>query len=135
MLQDDVSGAGSPVEWRIQTNATIEIDQAKTTATLELGGKKLSAVILNAPSGVEFSKEDPVKPSGAPESPATATWNGESYDGNPPHPGVSVLAITVPNGGDFSLQVLFNPDYGSDVKLVTPERVAVTEWSTTSHKN
>jgi hypothetical protein len=135
LLQDDVAGATQDVQWRIQTNATISLDSAKTTATLELGGQTLTAKIISPASGAEFSELDPVKLSTDPASPAEFVYNGVSYDGNPEHPGVSVLAVTMANGGDFSLQVVFNPSWGSGFTAVTPPSVPVTEWTTTSHNN
>lgn len=132
-----MTGAGAEVQWRMQTNATITIDSAGTTATLELGGQSLEAKILSPSSGATFAQADPVKLSTDPASPADFVYNGVTYDGNPDHPGVKVLTITMASGTDFSLQVLFNPVYGSDagVSLVTPPNVAVTEWTATSHNS
>jgi hypothetical protein len=92
-------------------------------------GKKLQASILNAPSGVTFSTmtADPM-----PQDPPIPTGQ---YAENPSNEGVTVLVIEYDQGGDFTFQVLLNPQWdgmaASD--FVTPPNVAVSDWSLTSH--
>jgi len=129
LVQDDISGvaAGTNIQWRAHTNATVATDG--TTATLTLNGKTLQASILNAPSGVSFSTmtADPM-----PQDPPIPT--GE-YAENPSNAGVTVLVIETEGGSDLSLQVLLNPQWdgmaASD--FVSPPNVPVSEWSVTSH--
>lgn len=134
LLQDDVTGAGAEVQWRMQTNATITLGEDNKVANLELGGQKLAARILS-PDGATFAEAEPVKLPTDPASPPEASYEGQNFDGNPDHPGVSVLTITMPSGTDFSLQVLFNPEYSGDVSLITPSSVPLGDWSRTSHNN
>ena len=118
----------------MQTNATITFGENNKVANLELGGQKLAARILS-PDSATFAEADPVKLPGDPASPPEASYEGETFDGNPPHPDTRVLTITMPSGTDFSLQVLFNPEYSGDASLITPSSVPVTDWSRTSHNN
>jgi len=127
LLQDDLNNVSQPVEWRMHTNATVAIDDAKTTATLTLGGQTMQVQILNPGSGVGFSTKDAVRASTDPALPAGQT--------DQPNPGVTVLCITLATGGTQSLQVLFNPQWSgmsaSDFK--TPGSVSIDQWSLTSH--
>lgn len=145
LLQDDVTGATTDVQWRMQTNATISLDSAGTTATLTLGGETLQAKLISGPSGATFSNLEPVRYATDPALPAplyensTAGWvdyGSENLNADRSNDGVSVLAVTVTGGGTFSLQVLFNPQYTNTTvldSLVTPPNVTVTDWSLTSH--
>lgn len=128
LLQDDITNANTTSEWRMHTNATVNINGA--TATLTLGGKTLIATILNPPSGVVFTQgpaerypTDPPLPTG-------------QYDADQPNPGVTVLMIEIPTGTN-SIQVLFNPQWDgmSSSDFVTPPSVAIDQWSLTSHNN
>jgi hypothetical protein len=130
LVQDDIAGvpAGTNLQWRAHTNASVTADG--TTATLAFpNGKQLQASILNAPSGVSFSTmaADPM-----PQDPPIPT--GE-YAENPSNAGVTVLVISTDQGGDFTLQVLLNPQWdgmaASD--FLTPPNVPVENWSVTSH--
>ena len=131
LVQDDIAGvaAGTNVQWRAHTNASVT-DVTATTATLTYpNGKSLQASILNAPSGASFStmSAEPM-----PQDPAIPT--GEHAE-NPSNDGVTVLVISTDAGGDFSLQVLLNPQWdgmaASD--FVTPPNVPLSGWSVTSH--
>ncbi|KZO98789.1 hypothetical protein CALVIDRAFT_544643 [Calocera viscosa TUFC12733] len=125
LLQDDIN-APSPIIWRMHTNATVSIDTAGTTATLSLGGQTMSVQLINAPSGAAFSTMQPVRFPTDPPLPAGAV--------DQPNPGVTVLAIQL-GAGQYSLQVLFNPQWPglSSSDYVTPPSVAVTAWTLTSH--
>jgi len=123
LLQDDVD-TSSDIEWRMHTNATVTLNG--NSATLSLGGKTMTVEILNAPSGAEFSMQaaerlpsDPALPDGASDQ---------------PNPGVTVLTIALP-AGQYSLQVLFNPQWdgmkASDFK--TPPSVPIDSWTLDSH--
>ncbi|KAG9085423.1 hypothetical protein FS749_004431 [Ceratobasidium sp. UAMH 11750] len=127
LLQDDLNNVSQSVEWRMHTNATVVIDDAKTTATLSLGGQTMQVQILNPGQGVGFSTKDAVRSQSDPALPA-----GQSDQLNP---GVTVLCISLATGGTQSLQVLFNPQWpgmsASDFK--TPGSVSIDQWSLTSH--
>lgn len=133
LVQDDIAGVplGTNLQWRAHTNASVTVTEGSTTATLEFpNGKQLTASILNAPSGVSFSTmtADPM-----PQDPPIPT--GGDYAYNPSNENVTVLVISTDQGGDFSLQVLLNPQWdgmaASD--FLTPPNVAVQDWSVTSH--
>jgi len=130
LVQDDISGvaAGTNIQWRAHTNASVTTDG--TTATLTLNGKSLQASILNAPSGVSFSTmtADPM-----PQDPPIPT--GNEYAVNPSNAGVTVLVIETEGGSDLSLQVLLNPQWDgmASSDFVTPPSVGVSDWSVTSH--
>jgi len=126
LLQDDIT-ANTTSEWRMHTNAT-EIDINGTTATLSLGGKKLIATIINAPSGVVFTKGSPVRYSTDPPLPSDTASQDQ------PNVGVTVLMIEIPTGTN-SIQVLFNPQWDgmSSNDYVTPPSVPVDQWTLTSH--
>lgn len=125
LLQDDINAQGT-VMWRMHTNATVNIDSGGTSATLTLDGQTLKMTILNAPSGAQFAKGDAVRLAGDPALPS-----GQS---DQPNPGVTVVSISLP-AGQYSLQVLFNPQWSglqaSD--YVTPKSVPLSSWSLTSH--
>ena len=108
----------------MHTNATVSV--SGTTATLTIDQSILQMQILNAPSGAAFG-----------------TANATRFDSDPtppeadqPNPGVTVVTIDLP-AGDYSLQVLFNPQWPgmstSDFK--TPPSVTLSQWSLTSHDN
>lgn len=127
LLQDDLSGVTQSVEWRMHTNATVALDDAKTTATLTLGGQTMQVKLLNPGSGVAFSTKEAVRASTDPALP-----DGQV---DQPNPGVTVLCITLATGGTQSLQVLFNPQWSgmSESDFKTPASVAIDQWSLTSH--
>jgi hypothetical protein len=124
LLQDDISGSQSAVQWRMHTNATIV--PSGTSATLELAGKKVQVSILNAPSGVTFTTAQPVRYSSDPALPTGGT--------DPSNDNVTVLVIDIPSGTN-SIQVLFNPQWPdmNSNQFVTPKSVAIDNWSLTSH--
>lgn len=113
--------------WRAHTNATVG-DNPGTTATLTLNSKTLQATILN-PSGLTFSTMDAVP---LPQDPPIPTGQ---YAENPSNDGVTVLVIETDQGGDFSLQVLLNPQWdGMDASaFVSPPNIPIEQWSVTSH--
>ncbi len=121
LIQDEVT-ATAGVQWRMQTNATIEV--GGTTATLTLDNQKMQVTIVNPPSGATFSRSDAVRFSADPTPPLA----------DQPNPGVSVLIIDLP-AGTYTLQVLFNPQWPgmSASDFVTPKSVALDSWTLTSH--
>ncbi|WWD17872.1 hypothetical protein CI109_102316 [Kwoniella shandongensis] len=125
LLQDDVTSAPS-LEWRMHTNATVTLNQA--TATLALGGQTLVASIVQGPAGAAFATAQPTRASTDPALPTAALDQDQSNDG------VTVLTIPVTEGGTFSLQVLFTPQWGSGFTAVdSVNNVALDSWSLTSH--
>lgn len=107
----------------MHTNATIEA--SGQSATLTRDGKKMQVQIINAPSGAAFSvaKAERLASDATPPAP------------DQPNDGISVLQISLP-AGEYSLQVLFNPQWegmaAGDFK--TPGAVAIDSWTLTSHK-
>lgn len=135
LIQDDISGvpSGTDVQWRAHTNASVTVDTATpTVATLVLNSQTMMATILNAPSGVAFSTASATSDS---SDPAPPTPTGEQKAGNLANPGVTVLVIDNTNGGDFSFQVLLNPQWSGmeSSAFVTPSSVNIDNWSLTSH--
>jgi hypothetical protein len=125
LLQDDINAAGS-VMWRMHTNATVTINSGGTSATLTLDGQTMQMQILNPPSGATFTTQQAVRLAGDPALPSGAT--------DQPNPGVTVLTISLP-AGQYSLQVLFNPQWPGlqQSSYVTPKSVPLSSWSLTSH--
>ncbi|KAH9944202.1 chondroitin AC/alginate lyase [Epithele typhae] len=123
LLQDDINASGD-IMWRMHTNATVTVDG--TTATLKIGDQTLTMSILNAPSGVSLTTGDAVRFSDDPALPA-----GQVDQENP---GVTVVMISLP-AGQYSLQVLFNPQWDgmSSSDFVTPPSVAIDSWTLRSH--
>ena len=109
----------------MHTNATVAVSSSGTSATLTLDGQTLTMTILNAPSGAQFATGQAVRLSGDPALPA-----GQS---DQPNPGVTVVSISLP-AGQYSLQVLFNPQWPSlqASDYVTPSAVPLSSWSLTS---
>lgn len=125
LVQDEINSQ-SPVQWRMHTNATVNIDDGGTSATLTLVGQTMKISMLSPPSGAKFSTSDAVR---------------FASDVTPPvpdqdNPGVTVLIISLPAGTN-NLQVLFNPQWSgmSSSDFVTPKSVALDDWSLTSHNN
>ncbi|KAI0756806.1 chondroitin AC/alginate lyase [Daedaleopsis nitida] len=123
LLQDDIDASGT-VMWRMHTNATVST--SGTSATLQIDDKTLQMSILNAPDGASFSTgeakrfdDDPALPQGNTD---------QSNDG------VTVVMISLP-AGQYSLQVLFNPQWNgmSSSDFKTPGAVSIDNWSLTSH--
>ncbi|EIW64257.1 uncharacterized protein TRAVEDRAFT_68108 [Trametes versicolor FP-101664 SS1] len=123
LVQDDIT-ASQAIMWRMHTNATVTPDG--TSAKLQIGDKTLQMSILNAPSGASFT-----------------TAAAKRLDSDPPlidgqtdqdNPGVTVVQISLP-AGQYSLQVLFNPQWDgmSASDFVTPPAVAIDSWTLTSH--
>jgi DNA replication initiation complex subunit (GINS family) len=131
LIQDDIAGvpSGTNLQWRAHTNASVAVDGTTATLTFPDSQKTLQATILNSPSGVTFStmaaepmSQDPPIPTG-------------EYAENPSNDGVTVLVIETTQGGDFTLQVLLNPQWSgmASSDFVTPPSVNVQDWSVTSH--
>ena len=127
LLQDDIT-ASQPIEWRMHTNATVNVDSSGTFATLTIGSQTMIMQILNMPSGAKLGTAQPVRFSTDPPLP---TGPG---DEDQPNTGVTVVTIDLP-AGSYSLQVLFNPQWPgmSSSDFVTPPSVALDSWTLTSH--
>lgn len=125
LLQDDIT-ASQPIMWRMHTNATVSVDDSGTSATLEIGDKKLTMQLLNPTSDMKITTGPASRLDGDPALPS-----GESDQENP---GVTVVIINM-DAGTKSLQVLFNPQWpgmsASDFK--TPPSVPVSSWKLRSH--
>lgn len=125
LLQDEIT-ASQPIQWRMHTNATVNIDSSGTSATLQIGDQKLQMQILSPSSGASFSTAQPVRFPNDPPLPEGAV--------DSPNPGVTVVTISL-NPGTYNLQVLFNPQWSgmSASDFVTPPSVSLDDWSLTSH--
>lgn len=125
LIQDEITSDNS-VQWRMHTNATVEVDTAGggTSAKLTIGDKTMVVTILNAPSGAVFTSSDAVRMSSDVTPPVA----------DQPNPGVTVLIISLP-AGTYNLQVLFNPQWSGMASgdFVSPKTVALDSWSLTSH--
>lgn len=125
LLQDDIN-AGAGVMWLMHTNASVSVDSGGTSATLTLEGQTMKVEMLNPPSGAQFTTGEAVRLAGDPALPTGQV--------DQPNPGVTVLIISLPVG-QYSLQVLFNPQWAGlqQSNYVTPPSVALSSWSLTSH--
>ena len=123
LLQDDITATGT-IMWRMHTNATVTVDGS--TATLKIGDKTLTMSILNAPDGFSMTTGAAVRFNDDPALPAGQT--------DQENPGVTVVMISLP-AGEYSLQVLFNPQWDgmSSSDFVTPPSVALDSWTLRSH--
>ena len=123
LLQDEIQ-ATAAIQWRMHTNATIDL--AGTVANLAIGSKKLQVEILNPPSGAAFGTAQPVRYAGDPALPSNATDQQNT--------GVSVLTINLP-AGQYNLQVLFTPQWDgmSSSDFVKPSAVPLASWTVDSH--
>ena len=126
LLQDDITASQSFM-WRMHTNATVQIDPNNpTTATLTIGDQTLQLVMENPPSGAGFSTMQPIRLDTDPPLPSGET--------DMPNPTVTVVTIQLP-AGQYSLQVLFNPQWPgmSASDFVTPPNVPLSQWTLDSH--
>ncbi|ORY32309.1 chondroitin AC/alginate lyase [Naematelia encephala] len=134
LIQDDIDGVptGTDVQWRAHTNATVTIGNNTATATLVLAEQTLIASILQGPSGVGFSTAEPTRTAQDPPNPSGPAG---TLDDDQPNPGVTVLVVDNPNGGNHSLSILFDPQWSdfTESNYVTPPNVALDSWSLTSH--
>ena len=114
LIQDDIAGvpAGMDVQWRANTNATVTVSSNGTTASLALGGQTLIASILAGPAGAVFTTSDANRTT---NDPAVPTGPNTAEDGDQPNPGVTVLIVDSTAGGNFSLQVLLNPQWSEQL--------------------
>ena len=108
----------------MHTNATVSISGTQITLTLD--GQTMIMQVLNAPSGISIGTSaaerlstDPALPDGQVDQ---------------PNPGVTVITMDLP-AGSYTLEVLFNPQWSgmSSSDFVTPNSVALSDWSLTSH--
>jgi len=134
LIQDDIAGvpAGTDVQWRGHTNATVAIASNGTSATLTLESQTLIASIISGPSGAVFSTAAANRTANDPPVP---TGPNTAEDGDQPNPGVTVLIVDNPNGGTYSLQILLDPQWPGVAAsaFVTPPNVNIDSWTLTSH--
>ncbi|KAJ7172066.1 heparinase II/III family protein [Mycena filopes] len=123
LLQDEVN-TPKAVQWRMHTNATVNVDSSGTSATLTLDGQTMKVAMLSPPDGAKFTTTEAVRFPTDPALPANAP--------DQENPGVTVLIISLP-AGSYTLQVLFNPQWPGSVSYVTPPTVALDSWSLRSH--
>lgn len=127
LIQDDITTT-VPLQWRMHTNATVNVASSGTTATLTLDGQTLIVSMPSPPSGAAFTQGPTTRNPADPPLP-TGQW-----DADQPNPGVTVLMVDLP-AGQYNLQVLFNPQWpgmaASDFQ--TFPMVPVPQWSLASH--
>ncbi|CRG86076.1 hypothetical protein PISL3812_03079 [Talaromyces islandicus] len=117
LLQDEITEAISPCQWRMHTNATIKYRKGKRVAGLsrhvrliELGlivtyldlflnGKSLTAKI-QSPEGLTFRTVKAARGESSPNLPGGET--------DPENSGVQVLAVDIP-AGTHTIAVIFSP--------------------------
>jgi hypothetical protein len=122
LLQDEITTT-APLQWRMQTNATITPNGP--SATLTIDDKTMMVQLLNPPAGAAFSRSDPVRTTKAPQL-------APGQEPDQPNPGASVLIIELP-AGTYNLQVLFNPQWDNFKSFQTPPTVNLADWTLTSH--
>ncbi len=118
LLQDEfVSDRPAEVWWFMHTEAKIELDATGTTASLQRGGKQLSARILSPP-GATFTVMPAEPLPTSPQPPKQAS--NDRY---------RKLAIHLKDAKDLRLAVLFAP-LGSDGKPApAPEKIVpLAQW-------
>ncbi|KAJ7582584.1 chondroitin AC/alginate lyase [Mycena floridula] len=120
LIQDEIT-ATAGIQWRMHTNATIALNGASATLTLDNQTMKISIL---SPASATFGRSDAVRSPSDPPLPA----GGSDQD----NPGVSVLTIAL-DAGTYNLQVLFNPQWSDSTTFVTPPSVDLANWSLTSH--
>lgn len=124
LLQDELTDVEDPAQWRVQTNATVTINDPPTSATLELEGKKLTVQILSGPDGAGFTSLPSSRTDIAPQLGPDMV----DQDTSPS----TVLAIDIP-AGSTTLVVAWNPEWPDFKDFKTPETVALKDWSVDSH--
>jgi len=127
LVQDEIT-ASQPMLFRFHTNATVNVDNSKTSATMTIGQQTMTIQLLNPSSDMQMSTGPAVRfPDG---------FGLPAGQVDQPNPGVTVLTISM-DAGTKSLQLLFNPQWpgmsASDFK--TPPSVPIDQWSLTSHDN
>jgi len=129
LLQDEITGATGPIQWRMHTNATVTMANGNRTAILTLGGQTMQVILQSENTGV-FTTLAPVRYPTDPPLPTDA----ESQD--QPNVGVTVLAIEL-DPGTYTVEVLFNPQWPnfSASNFVTPPSVPLSGWTLTSHNS
>lgn len=127
LVQDEIT-ATQPMLFRFHTNATVAVDDSKTSATLTIDDKSMKIQLLNPSSDMQMSTGPAERFPDGFGLPAGQT--------DQPNPGVTVVTISM-DAGTKSLQLLFNPQWSgmsaSDFK--TPPSVPIDQWSLTSHDN
>lgn len=123
LIQDEITSQSS-IQWRMHTNATVEIPDAGTSAVLKIEDKVMNVQMLSPPDGAKFSTSPARRVGSGPTPPAD----------DPENPGVTVLTISLP-AGTYTLQVLFNPQWSgmSSNDFVNPPSVALNNWNLGSH--
>ncbi|EMD41934.1 hypothetical protein CERSUDRAFT_110490 [Gelatoporia subvermispora B] len=127
LVQDDIDSQGT-VMWRMHTNATVTVSSDGTSASLQIGQESLTMQILSPTSGAQFTTGPAKRLSTDPPLPAGQT----DLDDGP----IVVVMINLP-AGQYSLQVLFNPQWSgmSSSDFVTPPSVPLSSWTLTSHNS
>jgi hypothetical protein len=123
LIQDDINAQG-PIEWRMHTNATVNVDSSGTSATLQLDGQTMKLSILSPSSGAIITTTAAVRYASDPAPPIPDQENKD----------VTVVVISL-SAGTYSLQVLFDPQWAgmSSSDFKTTPNVPIDNWSLTSH--
>jgi len=127
LVQDEVSTSADG-QWRMHTNATVNINSDGTTATLTLNKKTLLVELSSATGNAKFGTEEAVR---LQSDPGLDTSN--PLDVDQPNPGVTVLTINVAAGTE-TLYVTFSPQWDGDkTSSMSAAKVPLENWSLTSH--
>ncbi|KAL5534002.1 hypothetical protein ACEPAG_462 [Sanghuangporus baumii] len=123
LIQDEIN-TSQALQWRMHTNASVQIDGTQITLTLD--GQTLIMQVLNAPSGINISTAEAERTSLDPALPPGQV--------DQPNPGVTVVTMDLP-AGSYTLEVLFNPQWSgmTSSDFVSPSSVGLSDWSLTSH--
>lgn len=117
LVQDELlTDQPAEVWWFMHTEAKVELNQSGTIATLQRGGKKLTAqIVLPTEARFEVMKAEPLPDS--PHPPKQA--NNDRY---------RKLAIHLAGAKDLRLAVLFTPQTPATEKTTAPRIVPLADW-------
>lgn len=160
LVQDEIKKQNKEIQWRVQTNATVELSKDKKTATLtitevhdpnaaidkmmiNIPKAQMKATILS-PSNAQFAvapacDKKSKKPNyyyGENEVPSQGTDdNGRQIQAEVLDYEVNVLSITLPGDSDTNIKVWWQPQYSklNDADKAQPKSVPLSEWSIDSH--
>lgn len=142
LQQDEIAGSVGKkrLQWRVHTNATVDLSSDGRTATLTIDSlhnpnaatklsihmpKKTLKVSLLSPADARFKTNTPAGKGKA----YTNTFN------NPSNDGVTTLSVALTPGKDQKLQTWWQPQWDDldDDDEKRPKDVALDDWSLTSH--
>ncbi|KIW13005.1 hypothetical protein PV08_08192 [Exophiala spinifera] len=123
LIQDEIVNAGESSQWRVHTNATVELINNSTQALLTLNGKTVVAEITS-PGDLVFTTMEAVRLPDSPPLPVNGT--------DLPNTGVTVLAIDIAPGTQ-TVSVVFTPHWSDYTPNNTTKQIPLSAWNLTSH--